>query len=128
MSLIYNGIEYDIGTKVKIKTSRYGEQIMTLEQGGITGLEFVGDNNYSIPIRSNTINLIIEIIEPIYSKKFIETAENHRRPAPWDIEIGWIWYIIIMIVGAIFKDRLIIWAIATAVFFLWKNGKLGGNK
>jgi hypothetical protein len=34
-----------------------------------------------------------------------------------------------MVVGTIFKDRLMIWVFASAVFFLWKNGFLnGGNK
>lgn len=130
MSLIYNGIEYDVGTKVKIKTLHYGEQIMILEQGGVTGLQFVGNNYFSIPLRSNTTNLIIEIVEPIYSQKTINDGKtsNKHYPSPWDIETGWIWYIIIMVVGTIFRDRLLIWFFATALFFLWKNGKLGGNK
>lgn len=128
MNFVYNGIEYDVGTKVKIKTFRYGEQIMALERGGVTGIQFVGDDYFSIPIRSNTANLIIEIVEPIYSEKCVEIVDNYNRPTSWDVEIGWIWYIIIMVVGTIFNDRLLIWGVATAVFFLWKNGKIGGNK
>ena len=130
MNFVYNGIEYDVGTKVKIQTIRYGEQIMTLRQGGVTGIEFVGENLYSIPIRSNTSNIVIEIVDPIYVQTQSENdaGKKHRtRPAPWDVETGWIWYVIIMIVGAIFKDRLLIWAVASAIFFLWKNGFMNKN-
>ena len=130
---IYNGVEYDAGTKVKIKTYYYGEQIMTLEDNGVTGKRFVCtiDNSYdySIPIRSNTEQLIIEIVAPVYpQKQEILVGNNRDCPPSWDVEIGWVWYIIIIAVGTIFKDRLLIWGTATAIFFLWKSGFLNGGK
>ena len=130
---IYNGVEYDAGTKVKIKTYYYGEQIMTLEDNGVTGKRFVCtiDNSYdySIPIRSNTEQLIIEIVAPVYPQKQEITVGNNRDcPPSWEVEIGWVWYIIIMAVGTIFKDRLLIWGAATVIFFLWKSGFLNGGK
>ena len=73
---------------------------------------------------------IVEIIDPVYynQPEQIQLVNNRNVPPAWDVEIGWIWYIFIMIVGTIFNDRLIIWIVASAVFFLWKAGKLGGKK
>ena len=126
MNFIYNGKEYDVGTKVRIKTVYYGEQIMTLERSSVNGLQFIGINNYSIPVRLGVSDLVIEIVEPVEVIK--QPSNNRNYPSDGDIDIGWIWYIIIMAIGTIFNDRILIWGFATAVFFLWKNGFFGGKK
>lgn len=38
--------------------------------------------------------------------------------------IAWIWYIFIMVVGAIFYDRIGIWILASVIFFNYRNKKL----
>lgn len=42
-----------------------------------------------------------------------------EKPGTLDNGTATLWYIIIMVVGAIFKDRLVIWVIATIVW--WKH-------
>lgn len=133
MNFIYNGIEYTNGTKVRIQTRYNGKQIMTYNSDRYVS-EFVSDNPTVLNVKVhppyvNTIN-IVEIIEPVYPHKEEMTSTYYRQcPSLDTVFVGWVWYIVIMLIGIIFKDRLLIWVFATAVFFLWKNGFLnGGNK
>jgi hypothetical protein len=128
----YKGLCYDVGTKLKI--NRYGIKEGEIEEfiGGTAYIRFTDGSLVGYSTMPNMIDfdkLIIEIIKPVYWIPEEHTpADNRNRPAPWDVELGWIWYIIIMVVGAIFKDRLLIWFFTTAIFFLWKNGFLNGGK
>ena len=119
----YQGKHYDVGTKVKIKTVYYGEQIMTLTRSSVSGLQFVGNNNYTIPLRLGVSDLIVEIVEPV--EIVVAPSNNRNYPSEGDVFIGWIWYIIIMAVGTLFNARIVVWIFATAVFFAWKNGFMG---
>ena len=38
--------------------------------------------------------------------------------------IAWVWYIVIMVVGVIFYGRLVIWAVASYIFFDYRKRKL----
>ena len=131
MNFIYQGVEYAPGTKVRIMTHRNGEQIMTYYSS--PGLyEFVSDSPTVMNVKAWPPNVdrldIIEIIEPVYPESKPVITNNRNYPPAWDVEMGLIWYIVIMLVGSIFKDRLIIWVVATAYFFLWKNGFFGGKR
>lgn len=124
----YKGLCYDVGTKVKVKT------IFGVEEGVVTEI-----NLNSIIIKGDLLfekiliwyieNRIVEIVEPVYYKGEIEQYTNGKNnmnyPSEDSIFIGWILYILIMVVGTIFNERLMIWIFATAYFFLWKNGFMG---
>ena len=137
--LKFNGVCYGVGTKLKFYP--HGDIYLTPITGVIE--KFVnnyvvirGEDNYlyefSMMSRSKYhINPIIEIIQPVYYDRETTnyTVDNRVFPSEGDIDIGWVWYIIIMLVAVIFKDRIIIWLVASAIFFTWKNGFLnGGNK
>ena len=126
MYLKYKGKLYDVGTRARINTARYGERIMTLKEGGVTGLQFDCDC-YAFPVRCGMDNIIIEIVEPV-EVKMPEPPPTNNAPPEWDVEEGWVWYIIVMAFGEMFNDRLLIWICATVFFFLWKNGIIGGKK
>ena len=138
-----------MGTKVKfIRKYQWNSVtegiIIWIEPNSIT-IKTYNDINYNIFV-SDVDRMIKEIIEPIYYTgsvqppiqpsasgtdvlyKGVEANKNRNYPSEGDVEVGWIWYIIIMLVGAIFKDRWIIWVVATFYFFSWKNGFLGGKK
>lgn len=132
----YQGKYYDKGTKVMIKGPngpvqatfvgwRYeGKNCFVAESGSYFDLY----SNYNF---SGVNKFIVEIIEPVYPDLHcvVTTKTTERdKPPSWDVEVGWIWYVVIMLVGTIFKDRFLIWGFATAVFFLWKNGFLNGGK
>lgn len=135
--LRFEGKCYDVGTKLKFY-ARIHQINVGIEIGVIkrfdNGTVYIESDDgfiyyYSTMLCNNMFDCIIEILEPVYYVPKEDTMSDHRtRPAPWDVEIGWIWYIIIMVVGTIFNDRLLIWIVATAIFFLWKSGRLGGQK
>ena len=147
--LLFQGKYYDVGTKVKfIRKYQWNSvtegTIIWIEPNSIT-IKTYNDINYNIFV-SDVDKMIKEIIEPIYYTgsvqppiqpsasgtdvlyKGVGANKNRNYPSEGDGEVGWIWYIIIMLVGAIFKDRWIIWVVATFYFFSWKNGFLGGKK
>ena len=130
----YQGKCYDVGTKVRFY--KHGDSYIPPINGEvekfIKGWVYIrGENGvlYSFkPISRNFDCIIVEILEPVYYEEPPKT--NVRKgvyPSENDIFIGWVWYILIMVVGTIFNARLLIWVVATAVFFSWKNGLLKGD-
>lgn len=127
--LYYKNQYYDAGTVVKIKTRWKGTKEVTFRGWKPNGCTFLEDGITDNCYWFETEKYIVDIVRPVYPKNLIEKANDREHPSPWDMEIGWIWYIIIMILGSIFKARLMIWIFTTAYFFLWKNGFLkGGSK
>lgn len=124
--LYYQGQYYDVGTVVKIKTRWQGIKEATFYGWGPQGgfwRDGITDDCYWF----ETEKYIVEIVKPVYPKQLVNQKTVCSRPLPWDVEIGWIWYIVIMVVGTIFNDRILIWIVATAIFFAWKNGFLNGG-
>ena len=129
----FQGKCYDVGTRLRFK------YISSIMEGKI---EWISHNVFYIRLIDGTgwqlskvwplENTIIEIIEPVYYKEpqveYTYGISGGVCPPEEEIFIGWIWYIVIMLVGTIFKDRLMIWVFTSAVSFLWKNGFLGGKK
>lgn len=138
----YKGLCYDVGTKLKFK-ARFRAGSYSFYQGVKEGVieQFINSTVfiraedgelYNFSTIRNLVDFdkeIVEIIEPVYYIPKPQTSDrNYNRPDPWDVEVGWIWYIIIMVVGTIFNSRLLIWVAATTIFFSWKSGRFGGNK
>lgn len=134
----FQGKCYDVGTRLKFRI-RVGVFLSSEPYTGViekfdkTTCFIRGDdgNLYTIStmIQSPTCDneYIVQIITPVYYKeepKQIPT-NNRNYPSEDSIFIGWILYILIMVVGTIFNERLMIWIFATAYFFLWKNGFMG---
>ena len=127
--LRYKGQLYDVGTRLRVK--HYG-----VESEGC--IEWISHNSIYVRLTDGTgldliktwglDNTIIEIIDPVY---YVEQPQKkvYGGPLPsYDsIFVGWVWYIAIMLVGVIFKGRLLIWVFATLVFFAWKNGFFNGG-
>lgn len=126
--LKYKGVYYDIGTKVKVKTPQGAIKKATFV-GWHPQVGFQGDGVYGFYRSCNADKDVVEIIEPIYPKDVVYVKDNDRElPSYGAIDLGWAWYIIIMIGGVFFHDRWLIWIGATAVFFLWRKGFLNGGK
>ena len=126
--LRYNGQCYDVGTKLKFGIGR--EPFRTIYEGVI---EWISHNHVYIRATDGTgwllskvwslDNTIIEIIEPVYYEEPpSKPISGGQIPSINDIFVGWVWYIVIMVVGVIFKARWLIWIFATIIFFTWKNG------
>lgn len=136
----FKGEYYDVGTIARIK-GPYGPVLARFcgwQYGDRGCFKLVDDKAYGLYNtynRSGVMDYCLEIIVPV--KPDLQQAETssgngglpeREKPPSWDIEVAWIWYIVIMAVAVIFKDRLLIWAFASAVFFLWKKGFLNGGK
>lgn len=131
--LLYKGIYYDVGTKVKIKGFHGIQEAVFTGWQPYTGRSFQMKNMYKEEFRSSfgANQYIIEILEPVYAdlSEYCPKDSNGREcPPDHEVEIGWVWYILIMLVGLLFKEALLIWFMATAIFLLWKKGFLNGGK
>ena len=127
----YHELLYDVGTKVRFKQKYQWQGITegTVIRINPNSIDVKHEGDVTTIYRWDIESKIIEIVEPVYYTKVIESLPNNRvYPSESSVELGWIWYIIIMVVGAIFKDKLMIWVCATAYFFMWKNGLFGGRK
>ena len=134
----FQGKCYDVGTKLKFYDYVFGIRnpyptTGTIEKFISTTCFIKGDDGriytFSTAVQESGNRYVAEIIEPVYynpPKQSFTKSKNY--PAPWDVEIGWIWYIVIMVFGTIFNERFLLWTVATVFFFLWKSGRLGGNK
>jgi hypothetical protein len=133
----YQGKRYDVGTRLKFKAGSWSgimEGKIEWISHNVFGIRLTDGTGWQLSHRQSLENTIVEIIEPVYYEEPpMEYVRGLRGGGPLPPEdaifVGWVWYIAIMVVGVIFKDRLMIWVFASAVFFLWKNGFLnGGNK
>lgn len=127
--LHYKGQYYDIGTKVKLKDKWNKIVIATYKGRG----EFDGISKYAFYSLMPPEHYIVEIIEPVYyqekenndgkkSSIFTRTGSGSWQSSD-EVFYGLTWYIAVMLVGIIFKDRWLIWIIATWIFFGWKKKK-----
>ena len=127
--LKYKGQCYDVGTRLKFKHCGYEKegQIEWFINNHV-GIRLTDGSIWSISMIWGLDNTITEIIEPVYYME-PQSKKVYGGPLPSDDDlfVGWVWYIVIMLVGTIFRDRLTIWVFATAIFFLWKNGFFNGG-
>lgn len=136
----YKGEYYDVGTIAKIK-GPYGPVLARFvgwRYGDRGCFELVDDKAfglYDTYNRAGVMDYCLEIVVPV--KPNLQQAEtptdkyslpDREKPPSWDVDVAWIWYIVIMVVAAIFKDKWLIWGFTTLIFFGWKNGFLNGGK
>ena len=128
--LRYRGKCYDVGTMLRFKHNLcvYVGTIQRFTHNGMWLLVNTGSEYYLSRIYSLD-NVILEIIIPVYCEEpTLIYTNNKELPSEDSIFIGWVWYVVIMVGAFIFKERLMIWVIATIIFFLWKRGFLNGGK
>jgi hypothetical protein len=129
----FQGKCYDVGTRLKFYP--YGRTWFTPMIGVIE--EFMGTTCFirgddgktytlSTVVQENGNKCVVEIIEPVYYILKGDTTNRFCPPA-WKIEDVLVWYIIIMVVGALFQVRLLIWVVASIFFFAWVTGRFKNN-
>jgi hypothetical protein len=122
-----------IGTKME-NLDEVKNQIYTFDSGTTDGefffrwneIEDQLDMKYGIRSQvqlKNLDNEILEVVEPVYVRlvSWQENAINNmfNKEVAADVFGGVLIYIVIMCIGAIFKDRLVIWLVSTAIFSWW---------
>lgn len=121
----FKGQRYYPGTKVKIRYLSNQSCIMTFRNRHNEYLTFTACTGYTFPAR-NVESHVLEILEVPKIEDGYYT--NRRRPPTWQVEMGITWYVIIMVVLALFKERWMGWVCITAYFVLWISGFLNGGK
>jgi len=145
---IYKGVAYGIGTKVIFSNSvnpnmqiilrrKTKEEIKamphTFTNGSTTGYfnfswyengkDYSKYHCFSRATIWNPDEDIKEIVYPVYVKlvTWQEKALHNMidKTVSPDVFGGVLLYIVIMLIGAIFVDRLLIWLLATAIFIGW---------
>jgi hypothetical protein len=122
----YQGKVYGIGTKVLAK-AMWSEPQEVVFVGWRDGYGFHGERYLSTRY-ADPEKIIIKILEPVEIKEDNEpkNSATFHKTHPQNTEevfYGWIFYILVMIVGAIFIDRWLIWIGATLLFFSWRSQK-----
>ena len=137
---------YTVGTKAIIKHRNYGKSFYYV--GKFDGTQFVFDGYPTVPItvqysvgvssaistnffkygRNNKGVSIAKIIEPHYYRPTAREMNAWDKfkvsggPKPVDTSFGTLLYIVVMVGGAIFKDRIMLWIVATIIYLLWRFG------
>ena len=127
----YKGKCYDVGTRLKFRPGIGIDPLEgTIEWVGrhIFYIRLIDGGGRQLSKMYSLDNTIIEIIEPVYYEEEPKETNNRVYPSMGDVDVGWVWYILIMVVGVIFNARILIWIVATVVFFSWKNGLLKEKK
>ena len=136
----FRGVYYDVGTICKIKgpkgpvtvrftgwkQGRFNENFELIDKN--LSPSFYMYNSYD---RVGVNDYCLEIVKPVYPPKdeLVTTPVSGReKPYEWDVQVGWIWYIAIMALTVIFKQRIGLWLLETVVFFGWKNGFFSNKK
>ena len=137
---IYKGVSYGVGTKVvftdnvykNIYNAKAKNQPHTFIRGSNTGWKgFYWEDEASLrpKIYFNNISIydpdneIMEIVKPVYVE-LVPWQQNawdnmiHKKVTP-DVFGGCLLYVMAMIVGTIFVDKLLIWTFATVLFIIW---------
>ena len=136
---IYKGVAYGIGTKVLFTEKLYQKYFFnkaknkphTFVAGWSNGekrfqwqeCQYWKDGEFSCPHVTNPDEEIAEIVEPVYVEliPWQKQAFNNMASGKVHADIfgGVLLYIITMVIGAIFNDRILIWVAATLIFICW---------
>ncbi len=134
----FRGMCYDVGTRLKFKqsTATWEPILIGVIEKIAPSFAYIRATDgklYEFSTVQGLVNfekIIIEIVSPVYYTGAMPKRQKNQCvcPSQGDVDIGWMWYIIIMVVGTIFNARLTIWIFASLIFFAWKNGYMNGGK
>ena len=141
----YEKYIYTVGTKVILKERKFNKSnyYVAVFDGssfivrGYPHINYRGNDGKSAAISPNFLKRhvakkefsICRIIEPHYYKPVakqttawerFKLSGEHNKPI--DTAFGTILYIVIMIVGTLFKARWLVYIVATLIFVLWRYG------
>jgi hypothetical protein len=135
---IYKGDKCYSGTTIEI--NKYDPIFNKNNKINAIFSHITGDNKYVVKVNNNVFvytendffKILISVINKIEAKNEAyeisnEKDKKHKFSDELNIEgmlIAWIWYIFIMLISIIFNGRMIIWVVASIIFFNYRNNKL----
>lgn len=129
--LQFNNQFYGSGTKVllddlgTIKTAIFWDQLNHLDK---PKFEAIGEHAGTYISETARVVQILEAVElPVgnaYLRELTQVDANIRGyPSKGEVQMGWVWYIVIMLLLTIFKDRIYGWCFTTLFFWMWLKTK-----
>lgn len=129
---IHDGVKYLSGAQIKILKPPYNDPIFSdlayfvyynVEYDTVWyKMAFTGQNR-GCPMK-NFLEMFggaTGKVDPSIHPPQVKQLKDSQIPG---LMLGWIWYIVIMAVGVIFKEAIGIWIIASIVFFNWRKKKI----
>lgn len=124
-----NGQKYNEGTIVRIKTDE-GSKEMTFYNisNGIYCLKC--GNKFYYYKETDFCNCLINITnrtdgQYLKNQQLYKNKPTNIRELDIDgMLYAWMWYVLIMTIAIIFNGRIVIWSVASIIFFNYRNKKL----
>ena len=138
----FKGVKYGIGTVVKVPQDTDIRWIP--KEKLVAEAVFVGGGYFKFTQYGNSIFLskslghfsgqyeeYIEIISPVYYQDPEQPGSQNiffrTNSGTWDAHnevcLGFVWYIAIMLLTVLFKERILLWVLETIIYFCWKSKK-----
>ena len=141
---IYNNKTYHAGTIIII--NKFDHVLGTNKQIEATFCYYLTDKDLYVCKVQNAVfnykpdkfyNAIISVTDKAdaeYTNRLCDktNSNNETRTFANELEIdgmliAWIWYVFIMALAIIFKDRIAIWIFTSAIFFSYRKKKIKGG-
>lgn len=131
---VRNGIQYSSGTMIRLYC--YNHIIHTVQLKNAIFVEYDNENKTYIVLidgkkseyEENYFNMMFcDIITESNTHKNATSNKEKSFADELNIDglgLAWVWYIFIMLVAVIFYDRIVIWVVASIVFFQYRDKKL----
>lgn len=130
---VYNGKRYESGTKFLFGGNQEGTFLWRDDESGYISYIFTPIPNYynmfpepTTAIRkSNDFWRVFEGVTGEVNPTIKPPVLKQRQDSQIDgLVIGWMWYILLMVISVIFNDRIGLWALWTFIFFSWRFDKI----
>ena len=130
-TLKFHGHFYGSGTKVliedfgEVKTAVFWNTLLHPEK---SRFECIGQYNGQYVSDSCKVIKILEPIDASLENTHLRQSNNQNActngyPSQGDVQMGWVWYIIVMLFAFICEDKIVIWGTTTVIFWLWLKTK-----
>ena len=131
---VYNGKQYNTGEIVTIRFFNHKTKKMCNAKAIFLHYD-TDKKEYVVEIYGNEHSYTEDRfykslcnLEDVHTSKEARAAPIHHTFADElnidSLLIAWIWYIFVIAVAVIFYDRIVIWVLASVVFFNYRNQKL----
>ena len=130
--LRYKGNLYDVGTKIRFKSSNKSwastlEGTIDIFSAYQIFIKLTDGTYWELSRLENLEELIIEILHPVYYRGAIPQKDTRKRPPIGSIDTAWAWYIVLMFAATFVNGNWVLWILISITFFTWKNGLWGGK-
>jgi hypothetical protein len=74
--------------------------------------------------QKNFQRIFISVTDRVDETAHMPTTKTMKDTAIDGLFIGWLWYVFLMLISAIFKDAIGLWILISVTFFVWRKKKI----